>query len=280
MSRLLISSFTLSAITMTCALHAQTEAAPPLSPPSEQTTAATTATPAVDANAAQTAPPVTPAAATAPPENEPNLPGAAATAAPTATSDSPSAGDADPGTAGVHNGVFFIRDRKDIFRLYVQGRAMVDFYSFYGPGVDHVSSLNPTFLLRKVRLELGGELYRKVQWFFGGDFGMNSTALGANQTVAVRAAPADVYLNYKADPLLNFEIGQFDLPFTAETRTADKFMPFVERSAAVRIIGKGNAKDSGLMVWGNSDKRRVAYGVACIAAPRKMVGAAGPLIHL
>ena len=264
MSRLLISSFTLSAITMTCALHAQTEAAPPLSPPSEQTTAATAATPAVDANAAQTAPPVTPAAATAPPENEPNLPGAAATAAPTATSDSPSAGDADPGTAGVHNGVFFIRDRKDIFRLYVQGRAMVDFYSFYGPGVDHVSSLNPTFLLRKVRLELGGELYRKVQWFFGGDFGMNSTALGAGQTVAVRAAPADVYLNYKADPLLNFEIGQFDLPFTAETRTADKFMPFVERSAAVRIIGKGNAKDSGLMVWGNSDKRRVAYGVALV----------------
>jgi|SRR6185369_2189741 len=30
-----------------------------------------------------------------------------------------------------------------------------------------------------------------VQWFFGGDFGMGSTALGANQSVAVRAAPAD-----------------------------------------------------------------------------------------
>lgn len=176
----------------------------------------------------------------------------------------PADSDAEPGTAGVYNGTFFVRDRKDVLRLYIQGRTMIDYYSYYGAGVEHVSALNPTFLLRKVRLELGGELYRKVQWFFGGDFGMNSTGLGANQTVAVRAAPADVFINYKADPRFNLQVGQFDLPFTAETRTADKFLPFIERSTAVRVIGKGNAKDTGLMVWGNLDKRQLSYAVALV----------------
>jgi phosphate-selective porin len=170
----------------------------------------------------------------------------------------------DPGTAGVYNGTFFLRDPEDSWILYVQGRTMIDFYSYYGAGVEHVSSLNPTFLLRKVRLELSGELYRRVQWFFGGDFGMGSTSLGANQSVPPRAAPLDVYVNVKAHPLLNVEVGQFDLPFTAESRTADKFMPFMERSIAVRVIGKGNSKESGLMLWGNLDKNQVSYAVALV----------------
>jgi phosphate-selective porin len=258
MSRLLISSFTLTALSLTGTLHAQTEPVPAVPAPAAPTEEAA---PLPAAEPKLTGPVAAPKVAVAPPETEPN-PGAVA--APAGAAVNAASADAEPGTAGVHNGVFFIRDRKDALRLYVQGRAMIDFYSFHGPGVSHVSSLNPTFLLRKVRLELGGELYKKLQWFFGGDFGMNSTSLGANQSVAVRAAPTDVYLNYKADPLLNVELGQFDLPFTAEARTADKFMPFMERSAAVRIIGKGNAKDTGLMVWGNADKRRVAYAIALV----------------
>lgn len=177
---------------------------------------------------------------------------------------SPAPSQADPGVAGVYNGTFFLRDRHDVMRLYVQGRTMIDFYSFFGPGVANVSSLNPTVLLRKVRLELGGEAYRKVQWFFGGDFGMGSTALGQSQSVAVRASPADVIVNFKAQDLLNLQVGQFDQPFSAESRTADKSLPFMERSLAVRIIGKGNVKESGLMLWGNLDKKLASYAVALV----------------
>jgi len=185
------------------------------------------------------------------------LPAAAQTAAPPEQSEAPS-------LAGVHSGVFFIRDRGDALRLYVQGRAMVDFYSFLGPGVTDVKALNPTFLLRKVRMEAGGELFQRVQWFFGGDFGMNSTGLGANQSVVMRAAPADVFVNFMVSPLLNVQVGQFDLPFTAETRTADKLLPFMERSVPVRVIGKGNIKDSGVMAWGILDQRLLSYAIALV----------------
>ena len=257
MSRFLISSVTFTVFAWGRSLCAQPESAPTVPTPSSLES------PGDEAKQPLATKPSEPL-----PETQPNSALVIAPVPQTAAAD-PGVGaaerEAEPGTAGVYQGVFFIRDRKDALRLYVQGRAMIDFYSYYGPGVSHVGSLNPTFLLRKVRLELGGELYRRVQWFFGGDFGMNSTALGgANQSVAVRAAPTDVYINYKAHPLLNVEVGQFDLPFTAETRTSDKFLPFIERSVAVRVIGKGNAKDTGLMLWGNLDKRRVAYALSVV----------------
>jgi phosphate-selective porin len=245
MSRLLTSLISLALFTFTAASRAQAEAP---AAPAENTAP-------IAAQQAETPAP----SVAVPVVSEP-----ASVAHTPTTAVVPADRDAEPGTAGVYNGTFFVRDRKDVLRLYIQGRTMIDYYSYYGPGVEHVSSLNPTFLLRKVRLELGGEVYRKVQWFFGGDFGMNATGLGANQTVTVRAAPADVFINYKADPRFNVQVGQFDLPFTAETRTADKFLPFIERSTAVRVIGKGNAKDMGLMLWGNLDKRQVSYAIALV----------------
>jgi phosphate-selective porin OprO and OprP len=260
MSRLLITSLTFTGFALARSLCAQTEPGPSASITGSVPSAAETK-------------PAEGSSSEPRPETQPNsLPMSAPLeqaalleqAAPREASLGPIQPEPEPGTAGVYQGVFFVRDRKDVLRLYVQGRAMIDFYSFYGPGVTHVASLNPTFLLRKVRLEVGGELYRKVQWFFGGDFGMNSTSVGANQSVVVRAAPADVYINYKAHPLLNVEVGQFDLPFTAETRTSDKFLPFMERSVPVRVIGKGNAKDTGLMLWGNLDQRRFAYAASLV----------------
>src|SRR5579883_1528675 len=37
--------------------------------------------------------------------------------------------------AGYHNGLFYLRDPSDTFRLYVQGRVHVDFLDSIGPGI-------------------------------------------------------------------------------------------------------------------------------------------------
>jgi phosphate-selective porin len=200
----------------------------------------------------------------APAEPPPAAPVGATALPPPEPTPSPAEDAAVPPTAGVHNGIFFIRDLDDDYRLYFQGRAMIDVYSFFGAGVEHVPSLTPSIFLRKVRMEFTGELQKTWQWFFGGDFGNNSTALGANQAPVVRAAPADVFINYKAAPIFQIEVGQFDMPFTAETRTGDKFLTFVERSIPVRVLGKGNIKESGVMVWGHLDKRQVLYSAALV----------------
>ncbi|MET0792317.1 MAG: porin, partial [Polyangiaceae bacterium] len=174
--------------------------------------------------------------------------------------------------AGWHNGVFYLRDTTDNYRLYVQGRAQVDFYSYAGAGVAD-TALKPTLFLRRIRPEIGGELFKRWWFSIAGDFGATNVdnAKGTNETSAaapgvapteatgryasaqttrVSAAPTDVFLNYRAHPLLNFQVGQFDAPFTMENRTSDKYIPFMERSLAVRAVGIPTNKEIGLMIWG------------------------------
>ncbi|HEX3854668.1 MAG TPA: porin [Polyangiaceae bacterium] len=145
--------------------------------------------------------------------------------------------------AGYHSGLFYLRDVDDNYRLYLQGRAHIDFYSYFGPGVSN-TTLKPTLFLRRARPELSGELFHRWWFMIAGDFG--TTAIdnprGTNETSAaapnavptaasarynsaqspkVSAAPTDVFINYRAANFLNVQVGQFDAPFTMENRTSE-----------------------------------------------------------
>ena len=189
-------------------------------------------------------------------------------------------GDGHP-LAGWHNGVFFLRDASDNYRLYLQGRAQVDFYGFAGRGVAD-TTLKPTLFLRRIRPEIGGELFKSWWFSIAGDFGATNVdnPKGTNETSAanpgaaptdtsgkyasaqtsrVSAAPTDVFLNYRAHSLLNVQVGQFDAPFTMENRTSDKYIPFMERSLAVRAVGIPTNKEIGLMLWGELTNKSWFY---------------------
>jgi phosphate-selective porin len=175
--------------------------------------------------------------------------------------------------AGYHGGVFYLRDKQDNFRLYVGGRAQVDFYGFFGPGVAD-TTLKSTLLLRRIRPELSGELFKRVAFQISGDFGttgvsdfegtnelraaapgetptVSTARYGSAQGVAVRAGPTDVFLNARICDCLNVQLGQFNAPFTMENRTSDNSTPFMERSLAVRVLGIPSNKELGAMAWGN-----------------------------
>jgi len=189
-------------------------------------------------------------------------------------------GDGHP-LAGWHNGVFFLRDASDNYRLYLQGRAQVDFYGFAGRGVAD-TTLKPTLFLRRIRPEIGGELFKSWWFSIAGDFGATNVdnPKGTNETSAanpgaaptdtsgkyasaqtsrVSAAPTDVFLNFRAHSLLNVQVGQFDAPFTMENRTSDKYIPFMERSLAVRAVGIPTNKEIGLMLWGELTNKSWFY---------------------
>lgn len=183
--------------------------------------------------------------------------------------------------AGWHNGLFYLRDANDNFRLYVGGRAQIDAYTYFGPGVGS-SSLKNTILLRRIRPELSGEFLKHFSWSLAGDWGMTTVdnVDGTNQSAAappgkdptsatakyaaaesvtVKAAATDVFLNWGCDPLFNLQLGQFDAPMTLENRTSDKYLPFMERSLAVRAVGIPNNKEIGLMAWGEDTGKHVHY---------------------
>ncbi|HEY4104676.1 MAG TPA: porin [Polyangiaceae bacterium] len=183
--------------------------------------------------------------------------------------------------AGFHSDLFYLRDVDDNFRLYVQGRAQIDFYGYAGPGVAD-TTLEPTIFLRRIRPELTGEFFHSFWFSIAGDFGATSldNPKGTNETSAAKpgvaptdtsgaysgaqtahigAQPTDVYLNYRADPLLNVQVGQFDAPFTMENRSSDKYIPFMERSLAVRDVGIPTNKEIGGMFWGETPDKYWFY---------------------
>jgi phosphate-selective porin len=189
----------------------------------------------------------------------------------------PSVGKDGNPLAGYRGGYFFLRDVDDNYRLYLQGRAHIDFYSYAGPGVAE-TTLKPTLFLRRARPELSGELFKRWWFMIAGDFG--TTAIdnpkGTNETSAappgiaptastaryngaeltkVSAAPTDVFINFRALPWLNLQAGQFDAPFTMENRTSEKWgTPFMERSITVRDVAVPTQKQIGLMAWGEAFK--------------------------
>ena len=196
--------------------------------------------------------------------------------------ESPQAHDGHP-LSGYHNGLFFLRDHHDNFHLYIQGRGQLDFYSFFGGGVPE-TTLKPTLFIRRVRPEVTGEFLGRWRFMIAGDFG--ATALdnprGTNETSAAApgvaptgatgrfaaaettrfgAAATDVFLNYRQGARFNVMVGQMDAPFMMENRTSDKFIPFMERSLAVRAVGIPTNKELGAMFWGETNDRLFFYSV-------------------
>ncbi|HEX7664868.1 MAG TPA: porin, partial [Polyangiaceae bacterium] len=190
------------------------------------------------------------------------------------------------GKAGWYDGIFFLRDADDNFRLYVQGRVHVDFASYFGPGLGQLSpgnELKSTFFLRRVRPELSGEFFHRWQWQLSAELGpsatdnLGGTSAGRNcapdasgalvctdqssaiETGSVKPAPTDAFINYIAHPLLNFQVGQFLYPFSFENRMSDNTTPFIERSLPVRNIAYPNLRDIGAMVWGEPKDRLFYY---------------------
>lgn len=193
----------------------------------------------------------------------------------------------EPWTSGYHNGSFYVRSPDDVFRLYVQGRVHTDYYDAFGPGLNELPPGGAPahgFILRRARLELGGEFFQTWQWQVGAEFAPSTATNVASNTgglsckvsattsalscapteatvdaPAVSPAPTDVFVNYAPSPWVNVQVGQFYLPFTLENRISDNTTTFLERALVVRTIGAPLQRDIGAMVWGESPNRVLYY---------------------
>gem|GEM_PF-401911 len=196
--------------------------------------------------------------------------------------DSPLARDGHP-LAGFHNGLFYMRDPDDNFHLFIQGRMQLDFYGYAGPGVGD-TNLKPTLFVRRIRPEVTGDVLGHFLFMIAGDFGATGldNPKGTNQVSAsspgaapsastarfaaadatkFSAAATDAFINYRNTSVFNVQVGQFDAPFMLENRTSDKYIPFMERSLAVRAVGIPTNKEIGGMFWGETPNRLWYYSI-------------------
>jgi hypothetical protein len=192
--------------------------------------------------------------------------------------------------AGFQDG-FFLRDAHDWFRLYPRARLNLDLNGSAGPGVyslkgvDGGTALGPKVLVRRLRLELGGDFIQEHVNFFGSvDFG-GQTITNANgkiqnaaasagtdpaadtarwaavQTTGAIASAQDVWINLRASRFLNLMIGQYQAPFSMENRTGDGLGPWMERNLAVRGFVLPMLKEIGLTLWGSLPRDALGYEV-------------------
>lgn len=176
------------------------------------------------------------------------------------------------GLAGIHGGRLFIRHPDDLFRLYPGGRLRTDFYA--APGAPDLlagqagEELHPRFALRRVRLELSGEILERVGFTMGlelgglriGDtdyFGSTTPRMAMSSAHDGTVMPADVSVSYRLRKWLGFTAGQFNAPFSMANRTRETVTPMMERNLAIRGFVMPNNKELGLSVWGELGRERL-----------------------
>jgi hypothetical protein len=124
-----------------------------------------------------------------------------------------------------------------------------------GAALPQTSSVRSGFSLRRARLELAGWLGPMFYFDVSGDF------VPETQPVASGGRPPnDAYVAFApmGDQLI-VQVGQFDAPFSLENRTLDPYLPFLDRSLAVRTLAVPYNKDLGVMVHGTDEARLVYY---------------------
>jgi hypothetical protein len=166
--------------------------------------------------------------------------------------------------AGYANGSFFLRDPHDWFVLFPKGRLQVDSYNFLNrgdsppPGVVPNSSADPrpkdTIFVRRARIELQGTFLGHFDFHIAGEF-TSTPAAGANGILADAFIIADYF------PWLKIQVGQYDMPFSLENRTSDKYIDFMERGPSVRFLSVPANKDFGAMAWGWLPKNTAFYSI-------------------
>ena len=176
---------------------------------------------------------------------------------------------------GFYGGRVYLRDAHDDFRLYPGGRMRADFGSSFGPGVSDVSEadgeagLAPSFALRRVRIELSGELWRRLAFTLGLELGGERVGdaqdddLGDRfsypRATSGRIRPAEVSVSYRFRPWLNITVGQANVAFSMQNRTREELLSMMERSLGIRAFAVPYDKELGATVWGELPLKVVGY---------------------
>jgi len=174
--------------------------------------------------------------------------------------------------AGYKGGVF-LRDSTDAIRFQVRGRLHLDFHSFFDAGKDELDAesgsvfLSPSLSVRRARIEVAADLWRRWFALFGLDFGSQPVAnlsgareSGPFQTPTPSAKVANAYIDYTFLRQLHVMLGQHQAPFSLENRTDNTRTTWLERNMPIRSFVVPNGKEIGAVLWGDiNDVQTVSY---------------------
>jgi phosphate-selective porin OprO/OprP len=146
-------------------------------------------------------------------------------------------------TAGWNGSHPFIRSEDGNFEIEFGGRLHLDFRAYTADFAP-----DPTFLLRRARLEMEGSFYKFVEYKIQADFAdVESTLL------------RDGYLNIRPRDSIQVMAGQFKAPFSQEELQSSKYIDFIERSMLNNLVP---GRSPGVMVHGQTKDQVFEYGLS------------------
>jgi hypothetical protein len=147
----------------------------------------------------------------------------------------------DPPLFGESNGLIYLRDRRDLIRVYPHAELALEAHGFFGSRVPELRAdearvdLGPRFFVRHARFELGGEIGKRLAFDAALELRANPAIDGARDDGRDPEVALDDAWGYlDAGRGLGIMLGFFQAPFSLENRTATSDLAFMERSVAVR----------------------------------------------
>jgi len=146
-----------------------------------------------------------------------------------------------PSRVGYGRTGFFIQSKDGRFRFRPTVRLQVQAYQFF-PKFNPPDTRRDSLFVRRARPEFYGVLFDgRVQF---------KVVAEAAFLINGRSPSADEYLRFDIHEAFKIQVGQFSVPFSLENRTAEPFLPFLERSLVARNLGPA-IKEPGAMAFGS-----------------------------
>ena len=181
---------------------------------------------------------------------------------------------AEPPLAGYKDGLLYLRDPRDILRLYPHGQLDLDAHGFFGAGVSAVPaslagvSLAPSFFVRHARFDLAGEFTKRIAFDGGIELVANPAIDGSRANgQSTQVALADAWAELSEGRGLGVWLGVFQGPFSLENRTAATQLPMLERNLAVRgFAATGGGKALGAAIVGSTQHQVLHWELGAFGA--------------
>lgn len=171
------------------------------------------------------------------------------------------------------------------FSLFVGGRVQFDVVSYLTTAtlrnnIPGTTRLDDGVSFRRVRLDMGGTIYKNIEFYTQVDFAngfvaVPNTTAQNSATVTNATYPTDLWVQFKDLPYVgNIRVGNQKPLYSFEHMTSSRFLNFLERSTGFDAFAEGqnNGFEPGITAFDTYADKRGTWGVGLFKTTRSPFG--------
>lgn len=187
----------------------------------------------------------------------------------------PGAVDGTPLLARWRNGLRFESADK-VYSLFIGGRFQFDTVGYLSTrsirdNVPGTVPLEEGVSFRRIRLDMGGTIYKNVEFYSQIEFANGFSTTSAGNRLTSAANPTDMWVTFKELPVIgNVRIGNHKPLYSFEHHTSSRYLNFMERSVGFDAFAEGfnGGFEPGVSIFDTYDEKRGTWGLGLFKTTR------------